>query len=172
MTRFAYVFLLSFLLIFAELLAESAGLRLLLFAPFIFYISYATDIRTGCAVALLGGMVLDFCFGYANPWSAVFFLFAVLLARLWLRRLGSDSRGLLLIPGAVLPFLTQFPAALIQSGFSHSGLLDAASDAVTASVCTALILPLAVLFWDWLASLFSLALFSDARERLKETLRD
>ena len=117
MTRFAYVFLLSFLLIFAELLAESAGLRLLLFAPFIFYISYATDIRTGCAVALLGGMVLDFCFGYANPWSAVFFLFAVLLARLWLRRLGSDSLGLLLIPGAVLPFLTQFPAALIQSGF-------------------------------------------------------
>ena len=102
----------------------------------------------------------------------MFFLFAVLLARLWLRRLGSDSLGLLLIPGAVLPFLTQFPAALIQSGFSHSGLLDAASDAVTASVCTALILPLAVLFWDWLASLFSLALFSDARERLKETLRD
>ena len=98
--------------------------------------------------------------------------FFVLLARLWLRRLGSDSLGLLMIPGAVLPFLTQFPPALIQSGFSHSGLLDAASDAVTASVCTALILPLAVLFWDWLASLFSLALFSDARKRLKETQRD
>ena len=162
MIRFAYVFLLSFLLILAELLAESAGLRLLLFAPFVFYISYATDARTGCAAALLGGMVLDFCFGHANPWSAVF------LGRLWLARPGSDSLGLLVIPGAVLPFLTQFPATLIQAGFSHSTLLDAASDAVTASVCTALILPLAVLFWDWLASLFSLNLFTDARERLKE----
>ena len=59
MIRFAYVFLLSFLLILAELLAESSGLRLLLFAPFVFYISYATDARTGCAAALLGGMVLD-----------------------------------------------------------------------------------------------------------------
>ena len=77
MIRFAYVFLLSFLLILAELLAESAGLRLLLFAPFVFYISYATDARTGCAAALLGGMVLDFCFGHANPWSAVFLLSAV-----------------------------------------------------------------------------------------------
>ena len=168
MIRFAYVFLLSFLLILAELLAESAGLRLLLFAPFVFYISYATDARTGCAAALLGGMVLDFCFGHANPWSAVFLLSAVLFGRPWLARPGSDSLGLLVIPGAVLPFLTQFPATLIQAGFSHSALLDAVSDAITASVCTALILPLAVLFWDWLASLFSLNLFTDARERLKE----
>ena len=40
MTRFPYIFLVSFLLILAELLMESMGLRLMLFAPFVFYVSY------------------------------------------------------------------------------------------------------------------------------------
>lgn len=74
MTRFPYIFLVSFLLILAELLMESMGLRLMLFAPFVFYVSYVFGTGPGCAAALAGGMVLDFCFGYTNPWSAVFLL--------------------------------------------------------------------------------------------------
>ena len=115
MTRFSYIFLISFLLIFLELLLESMGLRLMLFAPFVFYISYVFGAGAGCAAALIGGMTLDFCLGHTNPWSAVFLLAVVLFGRLWLRRMGSDSLNLLVIPGAVLPFLAQFPPTLIQS---------------------------------------------------------
>jgi len=141
MTRFPYIFLVSFLLILAELLMESMGLRLMLFAPFVFYVSYVFGTGPGCAAALAGGMVLDFCFGYTNPWSAVFLLPVVFFGRFWLRRPDSDSLSLLVIPGAVLPVLSQFPPAVIQAGFSLSSLIDAAADAIIASLFSALLFP-------------------------------
>ena len=170
MTRFPYIFLVSFLLILAELLMESMGLRLMLFAPFVFYVSYVFGTGPGCAAALAGGMVLDFCFGYTNPWSAVFLLPVVFFGRFLLRRPDSDSLSLLVIPGAVLPVLSQFPPAVIQAGFSLSSLIDAAADAIIASLFSALLFPLVILLFDWLASLLSLELYSDARERLRNRI--
>ncbi len=167
MTHFSYIFLISFLLVFVELLMESMGLRLMLFAPFVFYVSYVFGTGAGCAAALTGGMVLDFCFGYTNPWSALFLLLVVLFGRLWLRRMDSDSLSLLVIPGAVLPFLSQFPPAVIQAGFTLESIVDAASDAIIASLFSALLFPLVILLLDWLASLLSLELYSDARERMR-----
>ncbi len=170
MTRFSYLFLISFLLLFTELLMESMGLRLMLFAPFVFYVSYVFGTPAGCITAVTGGMVEDFCFGYTNPWSVLFLLAVVLFGRLWLLRMGSDSLNLLMIPGAVLPFLSQLPPTLIRTGFAPDALIDAVSNAIVASLFSAFLFPLAILLLDWLASLLSLELYSDARERMRNRI--
>ena len=170
MTRFSYIFLISFLLIFLELLLESLGLRLMLFAPFVFYISYVFGAGAGCAAALIGGMTLDFCLGHTHPRSAVFLLAVVLFGRLWLRRMGSDSLNLLVIPGAVLPFLAQFPPTLIQSGLTLDSFVDSLSNAIVMSLLSAFLFPMAILLLDYLASLLSLELYSDARERMRNRI--
>ena len=82
-----------------------------------------------------------------------------------------DSISLLIIPGAIIPFLAQFPPAVIHGGFTWQSILDAGADAVLAAVFSALLFPLAIMLLDLVGSSLSLELFADAKERLRNRQR-
>jgi len=168
MIRPAYSFLLLFLALTGELLAESGGFRLMLLAPVIFYLTFVFGHFYGIAGALSAGCVLDFCLGAENPWSALFLLSVIGFAMLWLYQTESDSLLLLVIPGVALPFLVQFPVSVIQGGFQWSVILDSLSDAVLCALLSAFLFPLLVLLLDWFGARLSLELFADAKERLRD----
>ncbi len=167
MTRFCYLFLFSFAAILGEVLAESCGFKVMLLAPLVFYSAYVFGAPCGFAVAFTGGCVLDFCLGAANPWTVPFLFLIVCFAVLWLHQTETDSISLLIIPGAILPFLAQFPPAVIDGGFTWESILDAAADAVIAAILSAMLFPLAIMLLDFIGSGLSLELFADAKERLR-----
>lgn len=171
MTRLCYLFLFTFAAIFAEVLAETSGFKLMLLAPLVFYITYVFGHYYGFAAAFLGGCVLDFCFGASNPWTAFFLLIIVGFAALWLHQTESDSVSLLVIPGAIMPFIAQFPPAVINGGFTLKSILDAGADAIVTAILSAMLFPLAIMLLDFIGSSLSLELFADAKERLRNKLR-
>ena len=171
MTRFCYLFLFTFAAILGEVLAESCGIKVMLLAPLVFYTTYVFGHTSGIFVAFFGGCVLDFCFGAANPWTVLFLLTIVCFAAFWLHQTEQDSISLLIIPGAIIPFLAQFPPAVIHSGFTLQSILDAGADAVITAVFSALLFPLAIMLMDFIGSSLSLELFADARERLRNRQR-
>ena len=73
----------------------------------------------------------------------------------------------LMIPGAVLPFLSRFPADMIHSGFSSEVILDSFLDSLLCSFISAIFFPLLVILLDWIGAFLSLELFADAGERLR-----
>lgn len=167
MIRAAYSFLLLFIALLLELLLGNLGIQMVLVAPVIFYLTFTFGRWYGIPGAVIAGCALDFCFGAANPWSVLFFLLVTAFAVLWLHHSKSDSLIPLVIPGAVLPFLAQFPASVIHSGFRGEAILEAFLDSLLCSFITALLFPLLVVTLDWIGSFFSLELFSDARERMR-----
>ena len=171
MTRFCYLFLFTFAAVFGEVLAESFGVRIMLLAPVVFYAAYVFGSASGTAVAFFGGCVLDFCLGATNPWTAFFLLLIVAFAIIWLHQTEADSLSLLIVPGAILPFLAQFPPAIIQGGFRWESILDAGADAVIAAILSALLFPVAIMVLDWIGAGLSLELFADTRERLRSRQR-
>ena len=171
MTRFCYLFLFTFAAVAGEVFAESCGIKVMLLAPLVFYTTYVFGHFSGIAVAFCGGCVLDFCFGAENPWTAFFLLVIVCFAVFWLHQTERDSISLLIIPGAIIPFLAQFPPAVIHGGFTWQSILDAGADAVIAAVFSALLFPLAIMLLDLAGSSLSLELFADAKERLRNRQR-
>lgn len=171
MTRFCYLFLFTFAAVFGEVLAESSGFKVMLLAPLVFYSTYVFGVWYGGGVAFFGGCVLDFCLGASNPWTAFFLFLIVCFAIFWLYQTETDSISLLIIPGAILPFLAQFPASVIHGGFSWESILDAGADAVVAACFSAMLFPLAIMLLDFMGSGLSLELFADAKERLRNRQR-
>ena len=167
MIRAAYSFLLLFIAFMIEVLLEYSGLRVILIAPIIFYLTFAFGHWYGIVCSILAGCALDFCFGAENPWTSLCFLLVTGFAVFWLHHSETDTMLPLMIPGAVLPFLSRFPADLIHSGFSSEVILDSFLDSLLCSFITAIIFPILVILLDWIGAFLSLELFADAGERLR-----
>ena len=167
MIRPAYSFLLLFFAFMIETLLENSGIRAVLIAPVIFYLTFAFGQWYGVACSILAGCALDFCFGAENPWSVLCFLLVTAFAVFWLHHSETDTMLPLVIPGAVIPFLSRFPADVIHSGFSSEVILDSFLDSLLCSFFTAILFPLMVVVLDWIGAFLSLELFADAGERLR-----
>ena len=169
MTWAAYVFLIIFFSTLLELLLDSIGISLPLIAIACFYLAVAHGLWGGLSCALLGGVSVDFLLGREHPFSVLLLLLVIALAMLWLYRLEASSPLLLCIPGALLPFIVWVPwaaPAWVSSIGWLSSLFDCLSGALLASLCSAILLPLSVMAFDFIGNRLELELFSDAKERV------
>lgn len=169
MTWAAYAFMIVFVSTLAELLLDSLGVSLPLVAMACFYIFVAYGLWSGLACALLGGGSLDFLLGREHPFSVLLLLLVMGLAALWLYRLEASSPLLLCVPGALLPFIVWVPWAAPAWSMSMawlSAFFDCLSGAFLAAICSAILLPLAVMGLDFLGQRLELELFSDAKDRV------
>ena len=169
MTWAAYVFLLIFLSTLFELLFDSIGLSLPLIAIVCFYLATSYGLWGGLSCAIIGGCSLDFLLGRETPGSVILLLLVVGLSMIWLYRLEASSPFLLCIPGALLPFIVWTPWSLPAWNPSLvwlSAFFDCLSGSLLASICSTVLLPVAVLTFDYFGQMLELDLFSDAKERL------
>ena len=169
MIRAAYSFLLLFIAFLIEVFLEYSGFRVILIAPIIFYLTFAFGHRYGIVCSILAGAALDFCYGAENPWTLLCFLLVTGFAVFWLHHSETDTMLPLMVPGAVLPFLSRFPADVIHSGFSSEMILDSFLDSLLCSFISAVFFPLLVILLDWIGAFLSLELFADAGERLRSS---
>jgi hypothetical protein len=165
----AYAFILVFLSSLLELLLDSFGIGIPFLAMACFYLSVACGVAKSIPCALLGGCALDSILGRETPWTALLLLLAVGLGQLWLRRVEARTPLLLPLPGALLPLLLLLPWTLPSWEFSAAWLtafFDCVSGTLLAMFCSSLLLPFAVLSFDYFGEKFDLELFADAKDRL------
>ena len=165
-----YALLLLFAATLGELLLDSIGLSLPLIGLLCFYLAIAQGRWTGLGAAVLGGAALDFLLAREQPVSVLLFIFIVVLAELWLRKMENPEAAVLLcIPGALIPLIAWLPWAIPAWDPAKpwfDSLVDSLVSALVASICSAVLLPVVVLALDYFGSRLELSLFSTAKERL------
>ena len=141
MTRFVFMLLLSAVVLLLELAISSFHLFIPLFACLIFTFSTAFSWKRVLVFAVLGGAVLDFMAGYAQPMSCVTLVLIGVFGMFWTRKIVHDSLLLHILPGAVIPLIFYFPRIFEHT--SWAGLPFFAPSLFISSFFTALTLP----FW-------------------------
>jgi len=164
--RSAFLLIVSLLFIVAQLFFSLWGITLPFVSVLIFYAAYVYGNRCGITLAVLCGMMLDFCSGWPLPWSIPFLLIPVYLGRYWLRRVESQAFLIFAIPGFLMPFFCSFLPGVPAGGFSIQKNLELFTDAAAASVFFACLTPLLILVINFFSGRLELGKLADAKERM------
>ena len=169
MTRVAFIFMLLFLAIYAEVMSGSFGMIIPLTVLAVFYVSVTYGWHVGMAVGGTAGIIIDSLYGRSPCFSAFTMAGVAGLAMFWLYK--GDVRHLRfqVIPGLVIPVIYILPPLaqnFLSLGPGVFAFVDDATMLVAAGLVGCIILPVMVLALDAFNSLFKLEEYMKAKDRL------
>lgn len=158
----AFIFLTVFISIYLEVLTGSMGIIVPLTGAAVFYLAIAYGWRTGLVISLVAGSAIDMLYGRAlliTPYCMMLTVFASLL---WLHKGDPVSALPNLIPGALTAFIVTFPWLALNTYFNHNYLQNLYL-LIFSVLCGALMLPILIPIFDYIAEKQGLPLYRKAK---------
>jgi len=158
----AFIFLIIFSSVYFEVIAGTMGIILPLTAISIFYLSITFGWKKGLLLSLIAGTIIDMLYGRTVIVTPYFMIMIVAASMFWLHK--GDPVSILphLIPGATAAFLVSFPLLAVNT-YRTEMYIDNFFLLIGCIVAGAVLMPIMIAFFDYLAEKQGLPLYRKAK---------
>lgn len=169
MYSIVFILLTLFFAIYCEVLVGSIGIIIPLTALSVFYFSVSFGWKSGIFIGIIAGTILDMLYGRTFPLSAYTMLAVAIFSLIWLHQGEPESVLLHFLPGTVSSFINVFPFLLLNT-IHYGGIANNFFILLFSMVAGALMLPVLILVYDFLAKKLGLWQYRGAKNRELERI--